>query len=141
MSFTVIEFKRTQDARSNYAQKATEVAQELYRSLVTCLQAVGQVKGWKVQQMVFVVGTCKSIHVESFNRNIKALGVIESKWDPIRRKLVIRLLEEQEKVLRSYFTQMGGTRSKWGDKSNCKGRDHVRFDKCVRRRRLRTVPE
>jgi hypothetical protein len=81
------------------------------------------------------------IYVESYHRNMKALGVIESKWDPIRRKLVRRLLAEQDKVLRSYFTQMGGTRSKWGDKSNCKGRDHVRFDKCVRRRRLRTVPE
>ena len=80
--FLAIEFKRTQDARSNYAGKATEVAQELYRSLLTCLKAVGQVKGWKVHQMVFVGGTCRSIHVESFKKNIKALGLIESKWDP-----------------------------------------------------------
>jgi hypothetical protein len=41
------------------------------------VQAVGQVKGWKVQQIVFVGGTCGSIHVESFNRNIKALGGLE----------------------------------------------------------------
>ena len=34
---------------------------------------------------------------------MKALGVLESKWDPIRKKLVRRLLEEQDKVLRSYF--------------------------------------
>jgi nicotinic acid mononucleotide adenylyltransferase len=30
-----------------------------------------------------------------------ALGVLESNWDPIRKKLVRRLLEEQDKVLRT----------------------------------------
>ena len=43
--FLAIEFKRTQDARSNYAERATVVAQEQYKSLLTVLQAVGQVKG------------------------------------------------------------------------------------------------
>ena len=38
------------------------------------------------------------------------LGVLESKWNPIRQKLVRRLLEEQDKVLRSYFAQKRGTR-------------------------------
>ena len=75
------------------------VAQKQYKSLLTGLQAVGQVKGWKVQQIVFVGGTCGSLHVESFNRNVKALGVRESKWDPIRKKLGRRLLEEQDKVV------------------------------------------
>jgi len=46
----------------------------------------GQVKGCKVQQAVFVGGTCGSIHVESFNRKIKAWGVLESRLDPIRRE-------------------------------------------------------
>ena len=71
-----IEFKRTRDARSKYVEKATAVAQEQYTSLLTGLQAVGQVKGWKVQQLVFVGGTCGSVHVESFNKNMKALGVL-----------------------------------------------------------------
>ena len=74
---------------------------------------------------MFVGGTCGSIHVESFNRNMKALGVLESKWDPIRKELMRRLLEEQDKVIRSYFAQKGGTRSKGEDRSNCKGREHV----------------
>ena len=51
------EFKRTRDARSNYVEKATAVAQEQYTSLLTGLQSVGQVTGWKVQQLVFVGGT------------------------------------------------------------------------------------
>ena len=91
-----IEFKRTRDARSNYVEKVTSVAQEQYTSFLTGLQAVSQVKGWNVQQIVFVGGTCGSVHVESFNKNMKALGVLESKWDPIRQKLVSRLLEEQD---------------------------------------------
>ena len=31
---------------------------------------------------------------EIHNKNMKALGVLESKWDLIRQKLVRRLLEE-----------------------------------------------
>ena len=126
--FLDIEFKRTQDARSNYVEKAIAVAQEQFTSLLTGLQAVGQVKGWKVQQLVFVGGTCGSVHVESFNKNMKALGVLESKWDLIRQKLVRRLLEEQDKVLRTYFTQKGGVRSQRGEGGQGKGREHVKWD-------------
>ena len=96
-----IEFKRTQDTK---------------------------VKGWKVQQLVFVGGTCGSVHVESFIENMKALGVLESKWDLIRQKLVRRLLEEQDKVLRSYFAQKGGARSQRGEGIQGKGREHVKWD-------------
>ena len=99
-------------------ERATAVAQEQHKSLLTGVQAVGQVKGWKIQQIVFVGGTCGSVHVESFNRNIKIMGVLESKWDPIRKKLVRCLLEEQDKVLRSYFAHKRGTLSKGEDRSN-----------------------
>jgi hypothetical protein len=75
-----------------------------------------------------VGGTCGSVHVESFNKNMKALGVLESQWDPIRKKLVRRLLEEQDKVLRSYFTQKGGARSQGGEGIHGKGREHVKWD-------------
>ena len=82
--FLAIEFKQTQDTRSNYEEKTIAVDQEQYTSLLTGLQEVGQVtEGWKVQQLVFVGGTCGSVHVESFNKNIKALWVLESKY-PIR---------------------------------------------------------
>jgi hypothetical protein len=123
--FLDIEFKRTQDARSNYVERATAVAQEQYKSLLTGLQAVGQVKGWTVQQVMCVGGTSGSIHVKSLNRNMMALGFLESKWDPIRKNFVRRLVEEQDKVLRSYFAQKEGTRSKGQDRSNRKGREHV----------------
>ena len=95
--FLAIEFKRTQDMRSNYAEEATKVAQRQYSSLLEGLRAVGQVKGWQTQQIVFVGGTCGSV-----NKNMKALGVLESKWNPIRQKLVLRLLEEQDCQRRTF---------------------------------------
>ena len=54
--FLAIEFKRTQDTRSNYVERATAVAQAQYTSLLEGLRAVGQVKGWQTQQIVFVGG-------------------------------------------------------------------------------------
>ncbi len=107
-------------------EKAT--AQEQYTSLLTGLHTVCQVKGWKVQQLVFVGGTCRSVHLESFNKNMKALGVLESKWDLICQKLVRLLLEEQDKVLRSYFAQKGGARSQRGEGIQGKGLEHVKWD-------------
>ena len=52
------------------------------------------------------------------------MGVLDSKWDPIRQKLVRRLLEEQDKVLRSYFAQRGGA----SKGVHGKGREHVKWD-------------
>jgi hypothetical protein len=46
--FLAIEFKRTQDVKNDYVQRATVVAQKQYKSLLAGLQAVGQAKGWKV---------------------------------------------------------------------------------------------
>ena len=76
----------------------------------------------------FVGGTCGSIHVESFNRIMNALGVLENTWDPIRKKLVRRLLEEQDKVLRSNSPtshKREGCGAKGGDRGNGKGRENV----------------
>jgi hypothetical protein len=104
--FLAIEFQRTQDARNNYVERATAVAQEEY-IIKKKESADGSPIGQSSQR---VEGTTDSVcsrdvrihqsHVESLNRNMKALGVLESKWDPIRKKLVRRLLEEQDKVLR-----------------------------------------
>ena len=58
---------------------------------------------------------------------MKALGVLQSKWNPIRQKLVRLLLEEQDKVLRSYFAQKGGARGQKGGGIHGKGREHVKW--------------
>ena len=44
------------------------------------------------------------------------------------RKVVRRLLEEQDKVLRSYFAQRGGMRRIGRSKNDGNGREHVGFD-------------
>ena len=59
---------------------------------------------------------------------MKALGVLESKWDLIRRKLVRCLLEEQDKVLQSYFAQRGVMRRNGRSRHDGNGREHVGFD-------------
>jgi hypothetical protein len=59
---------------------------------------------------------------------MKALVVLESKWDLICQKLVSRLLEEQDKVLWSYFAQKGGARSQRVEGIQDKGREHVKWD-------------
>ena len=74
---------------------------------------------------------CGSVHVDSFNKRMKALGFLESKGNLIRQKLVRRLLEEQDKVLRSYFAQKGGARGQRGEGTHGKGREHVKCDMYV----------
>ena len=59
---------------------------------------------------------------------MKALGVLESKWDLILRKLVRYLLEEQDKVCLSYFAQRGGMRRNGRSRHDGNGREHVGFD-------------
>ena len=65
--FLAIEFKRTQDARSNYVERATAVAQEQYKSLLAGLQAAGQVKedgasgSWPIDQLSTQWGAWKLV--------------------------------------------------------------------------------
>ena len=101
----LIEFKRTRDRRHSYEERAMKVARQQYKSLLSGLQAVGQQKGWKVEQLVFVGGTCGSVNMETFNQNLKLLEVPEGKWSRLRQRMARRLLEEQDTVLRAYFAQ------------------------------------
>jgi hypothetical protein len=98
-------------------------------------EAVGENSGWKIKLVVFVGGTCGSVHVQTFNNNLKELGVLESMMMPfncsyrnknepsaiypsfgyskrhmIRRGLVHELLYAQDTVLCSYFAQRSGAR-------------------------------
>jgi hypothetical protein len=82
-------------------------------------------KGGRCNNLCLYAGRADLFMLSSFNKNMKALGVLESKWDLIRQKLVRRLLEEQDKVLRSYFAQKGGARSQRGEGTQGQGREHV----------------
>ncbi len=54
---------------------------------------------------------------------------------PIRKKFMRRLLEEQDKVLRSYFAQKGGTRSKGGDRDTTRAGKMSMGHVCVKKAR------
>ena len=60
---------------------------------------------------------------------MKLLEVVESKWSTIRQKLARRLLEEHDKVLRSYFAQIYGGESQGGGRQGPggkgPGREHL----------------
>jgi hypothetical protein len=48
--------------------------------------------------------------VQTFNNNLKELGVIESKRSTIRKVFVHELLNAQDTVLCSYFAQRSGAK-------------------------------
>ena len=63
-------------------------------------------------------GTCGSVHAQSFNDNLKELGVVESKRNTIRKGLVHELLNAQDTVLCSYFAQRSEERGEsWNGES------------------------
>jgi hypothetical protein len=55
-----------------------------------------------------VGGTCGSVHAQTFNENLKELGVIKSKRNTIQKGFVDELLNAQDTVLCSYFAQRSG---------------------------------
>ena len=55
-------------------------------------------------------GICGSVHAQTFNNNLKELGVVESKRNTVRKGLVYELLNAQDTVLCSYFSQRSGER-------------------------------
>ena len=131
----VLEFKRTSDQRRDYRERGEARARVQHDVLVKSLEkmareAAGENSGWKIKLVIFVGGTCGSVHVQTLNNNLKELGVIESKRNTIRRGLVHELLNAQDTVLCSYFAQRSGARDEgWSRESTIEGAfqglDHV----------------
>ena len=101
----VLEFKRKMDRWMGYREEATDKATNQYASLMHGLQGASK---WTVHLVIIVGGMCGSVHTETFNKNMELLGVIESKWNEVRRQHVFKLMEEQDRVLRSFFAQKKG---------------------------------
>jgi hypothetical protein len=106
----VLKFKRTLDQRRNYRERGEARARAQHDVLVKSLEkvageAVGENSGWKIKLIIFVGGTCGSVHAQTLNNNLKELGVIESKRNTVRKGLVHELLNAQDTVLCSYFAQ------------------------------------
>jgi hypothetical protein len=84
----------------------------------------GKNGGWRIKLIVFVEGTCGSVHAQTFNNNLKELGVVESKRNTIWKGLVHELLNAQDTVLCSYFVQRSG---EWGEGRGRKSRVEEAF--------------
>ena len=111
----VLEFKRTSDQRHTYREHGESRARAQHDVLVRSLEKVegeaeGEKRGWKIKLIIFVGGTCGSVHTQTFNNNLKELGVVESKRNIIRKGLVYELLNAQDTVLCSYLAQRSGER-------------------------------
>ena len=105
-----LEFQCTSDQRRNYHEQREARARAQHVVLVKSLEkvageAVGENSGWKIKLIIFVGGTCGSVHTQTLNNNLKELGVIESKRNTVRKGLVHELLNAQDTVLCSYFAQ------------------------------------
>jgi hypothetical protein len=74
-------------------------------------EAEGENGGRKIKLIVFVGGTSGSVNVQTFNDNLKAHQVLESKTNAIGTGLVYELLNAHDTVLCSYFAQRSGERS------------------------------
>ena len=88
----VLEFKRTSDQRRNYRERGEARARAQHDVLVKNLEkvageAVGENSGWKIKLIIFVGGTCGSVHTQTFNNNLKELGVVESKRNTVRNRV------------------------------------------------------
>jgi len=89
----ILEFKRTSDQRQDYRERGECHAQDQHDVLVKSLETVakeaeGESAGWTVKLIIFVEGACGSVHVQTFNSNLKELGVVESERNAILRGFV-----------------------------------------------------
>jgi hypothetical protein len=111
----ILEFKRTSDQRQDYRERGESRARDQHDVQVKSLEIVakkeGESAGWTVKPIIFVGGTCGSVHVQTFNSNLKELGVVELKRNAIRRGFVHELLKAQDTVLCSYFAQRAGKKN------------------------------
>jgi hypothetical protein len=108
-----LEFKRTSDQRRDYRERGESRARAQHGVLIQSLEKVageaeGENGGWKIKLIVFVGGTSGLVNVQTFNDNLKALQVLKSKTNAIRKGLVYELLNAQDTVLCSYFAQRSG---------------------------------
>jgi hypothetical protein len=79
-----LEFKRTSDQRRNYRERGEARARAQHNVLVKSLEkvagdAVGENSGWRIKLIIFVGGTCGSVHAQTLNNNLKELGLSSQK--------------------------------------------------------------
>jgi hypothetical protein len=101
----VIEFKRAFECYGGAQEKTRQKAERQHDNLVQGLTAALNDSTWRVILVLFGGGMCGSVEEKAFNANMELMGVIESERNAIRKRHVWKLLEQQDRVLRSYYAQ------------------------------------
>ena len=118
----VVEFKRKMDRWMGYREEATDRARNQCTSLMHGLKGASK---WRVHLVIIVWAMYGSVHTKTFNENIKLLGVIESAWNEVRRQHVFKLMEEQDRVLKSFFAQQKGRDTRGRPTGRGGGAEHL----------------
>jgi len=106
-SLFLIEFKRTSDLDPKYREEASGRAERQYMDEIEGIRAVLP-KDWKVTQVSIIAGST-SLNETAWNAAMKALGIPAKRWKAFREHLMYTLLNEHDKVLRSYWAQRFGS--------------------------------
>ena len=103
----VLEFKRTFKRYGGAQEQTRQKAERQSGNLVRGLSKAPEDE-WRVILIVVVRGMCSSVKEPVFNANMELMGVIESERNAIRKRHVWKLLEGQDRVLKSYYAQHKG---------------------------------
>ena len=79
-------------------------AEQQHESFVRRLQKVLDDWGWQTELIIFVGSMCGSVEEGAFAKSTETLGIAEDERSAIRKRHVLRFLEEQDRVLRSQET-------------------------------------
>ena len=104
----VLEFKRVLERRGGAQEKARQRAEQQHGNLVRGLSKALEGGEWRVTLIVFVRGMCGSVEEKAFNANMELLGMIEGERNAIRKRHEWKLLEEQDRSLRSTMRNVRG---------------------------------
>jgi hypothetical protein len=109
-SLFILEFKRTSDLDPRYREEALARAEQQYTDEIEGLRQVLP-EDWKVIPVHIIAGST-SVNEVAWNAAMKALGVPAKKWKAFREHLMHTLLNELDKILRSFWAQrFGATQS------------------------------
>ena len=91
----ILQFKRKMNIWIGYREEATDRAKN---QNVSWMNRLEKGRRCKVHLAIIAGSMCDT---KIFNDNMKLLGVVESKYDDIRRRHVFKLMEEQDRALRT----------------------------------------
>jgi hypothetical protein len=122
--FTLIEYKRRSETWPDYRERGEKAASEQYETVREELQIAGEVNGWTVRQVNFIMGT-RLIEVSNWDKSMQEPGVSKDIADRLRSKVGLskhmrRLQQEDEYVLQRYWAQSFGE-GQGGERNGNKG--------------------